>query len=60
MKLEDLIKRCEKCEEHECINCEISWNQVQEIKKLIQKEENLIKYLEDEITRIKDYCRKYG
>lgn len=36
MSVEKLIKRCDECEEHECIQCEICWSDVQEIKKLFQ------------------------
>lgn len=32
--LEDLIKKCDECNLNECINCEISWTQVQSIKKV--------------------------
>lgn len=32
-KIENLIKKCDKCKLKECINCEISWNEVQAIKR---------------------------
>ena len=32
--IEKLITRCEKCKLKECINCEISWTEVEAIKKL--------------------------
>lgn len=31
----DLIEKCDNCKLCECINCEISWEEVQEIKKLM-------------------------
>lgn len=44
--LENIINRCEKCKLPECINCEISWNEVQALENLIkgyrEKEEKLI------------------
>lgn len=32
--IEKLINRCEECKLKECINCEISWTEVEAIKKL--------------------------
>ena len=39
--LEKLVKRCDDCDLFECINCEISWTEVQEIKKLIKRNKEL-------------------
>ena len=35
--IQDLVDRCEKCKLDECINCEISWIEVQVIKELLKK-----------------------
>jgi len=45
--LERLLKRCNECKLSECINCEISWNEVQVI-------ENLLKERQSDKERIKD------
>ena len=34
-KIEQIIKRCDQCKFHECINCEICWNEVQAIKRVV-------------------------
>ena len=35
--IQNLVDRCEKCKLDECINCEISWIEVQVIKVLLKK-----------------------
>lgn len=35
--IQDLVDKCEKCKLNECINCEISWIEVQIIKELLKK-----------------------
>ena len=46
-KLQRLIDRCDKCDLAECINCEISWTEVQALKGLLDKYNNL-KEIEEE------------
>lgn len=46
--LENLIKKCDECNLNECINCEISCNQVQSIKKLYET----YKELEEKVMQI--------
>jgi len=36
-----LIEKCDNCKLNECINCEISWAEVQEIKKLLDRVKEL-------------------
>ena len=36
-KIEKLINRCDRCGLYECINCEISWADVQAIKSLMKR-----------------------
>lgn len=40
-KLQRLIDRCDKCDLAECINCEISWTEVQALKGLLDQYNNL-------------------
>ena len=40
--IQDLVDRCEKCQLNECINCEISWIEVQVIKVLLKKNHKTI------------------
>lgn len=57
-----LIGKCDKCKAFECINCEISWNEVQEIKKLLDRVTELEQELEREkgyYNFIKDMVEKY-
>jgi len=35
-RIKDLIETCKECKLHECINCEISWTEVQAIENLIK------------------------
>lgn len=46
-KLQRLIDRCDKCDLAECINCEISWTEVQALKGLLDLYNNL-KEIEEE------------
>lgn len=41
-KVEKLIKKCDECKLNECINCEISWTEIDSVRKLIDryKEQN--------------------
>ena len=39
--LKKLIKKCDECKLNECINCEISYSDIQTIKHLIQEYKNL-------------------
>lgn len=39
--IENLIKKCKECKLNECINCEISWTEIQEIKKLVARVKEL-------------------
>ena len=34
-RLENLIKKCDECKLHECIGCEIVYNDIQAIKRLL-------------------------
>lgn len=36
--IEKLIKKCENCKLNECVNCEISWEEMGAIKELIKSE----------------------
>ena len=49
--IQDLVDRCEKCKLDECINCEISWIEVQIIKK--EKEDNHKWYWKGDIINFK-------
>lgn len=40
-KVENLIKKCDECKLKECINCEISWSEVQAIKRLYEENKEL-------------------
>lgn len=48
--LERLIKKCDECKLNECINCEISWEEVQKIKKLVARVTELEEDIEKEKT----------
>ena len=38
----DIIEKCNKCKLHECINCEHSWSDIEEIKqKLAEKDKEI-------------------
>lgn len=41
-KVEKLIKKCDECKLNECINCEISWTEIDSVRRLIDryKEQN--------------------
>ena len=40
-RIESLIKKCNECKLKECINCEISWNEVQAIENILKKHQEL-------------------
>ena len=46
-----LIEKCDNCKLNECINCEISYTEVQEIKKLVDR----VTELEQDIEKQKTY-----
>lgn len=50
-KVERLIERCNECKLKECINCEISWTEVQAIKKLYKAYKELEEENENEFKR---------
>ena len=37
MKIQEMIKKCDECKLPECIQCEYSWSDVQEIKEEVKK-----------------------
>jgi len=41
----DIIEKCDKCKLHECINCEHSWADVQELKQKLKEKDKEIKHL---------------
>ena len=45
--IEQLIDKCKNCTLQECINCEINYNQVQAIEKLLKENEELMKLKND-------------
>lgn len=47
-KIENLIKKCDKCKLKECINCEISWDEVQAIKRFHKAYKELEEYYEEQ------------
>lgn len=52
--IENLIKRCDNCKLKECINCKISWTQVQAIKKIYNMFKNVnTKITKEEMHRLK-------
>lgn len=51
--IEKLITRCEECKLKECINCEISWTEVEAIKKLLNKKGKEAK----QVIEIGEYTR---
>lgn len=55
-KLQRLIDRCDKCDLAECINCEISWTEVQALKGLLDKYNNL-KQIEEEHRKLNGELR---
>lgn len=57
-----LIEKCDNCKLNECINCEISYTEVQEIKKLVYRVTELEQNIEKEKTYYefaKDLIEKY-
>lgn len=42
----DIIEKCDKCKLHECINCEHSWSDIEEIKQKLAEKDKLIEELQ--------------
>lgn len=60
-KIEQIIERCDQCKFHECINCEICWNEVQAIKRLVKgyKElEIIINSLNCTLAQFREYRKE--
>lgn len=53
-EIESTLNKCDTCNLKECINCEISYTEIQRIKEYIQqletREQKLIEMLEERIT----------
>lgn len=47
-KVEKLIKKCDECKLHECINCEINWTEIASVRRLIDG----YKQLEEDYTSV--------
>lgn len=49
--MSDLIKQCDECRLNECINCEHSWADIQEIKKQLAEKDKEIERLNDRLDK---------
>lgn len=47
-KVEKLIKKCDECKLHECINCEINWTEISSVRRLIDGYKQLEEYYEEQ------------